>query len=92
MQTVQTNVRVAETDKPVIVAIAARLRADPEFRDRLVGLLNDEASPAMVERLKKLEQQVSWLQSGAIVVPRAAAPFMPKIAAAPRRMAGAEND
>jgi hypothetical protein len=71
--TVQTNVRVAETDKPLIVQVAQRLRGDPDFRDKLAALLEDQACAGMEERMKKLEQQVSWLLSGAIVVPRAPA-------------------
>lgn len=71
MDTVQTNVRVAEGDKPLIVAVAARLRTDPGFRERLAALLQDRASPLLEDRIKELEQQVSWLLSGAIVVPRA---------------------
>lgn len=69
-ETVQTNVRVAEADKPLILQVAQRLRGDPEFRDRLAALLEDVACVGMEERLRKLEQQVSWLLSGAIVVPR----------------------
>jgi hypothetical protein len=71
--TVQTNVRVAETDKPLIVQVAQRLRGDPDFRDKLAALLEDHACVGMEERIKKLEQQVSWLLSGAIVIPRAPA-------------------
>jgi hypothetical protein len=101
LQTVQTNVRVAESDKPLIVQIAARLRAEPSFRDKLATLLEDLVDPAAEERIKKLEQQVSWLVSGAIVVPRATppTPFMPRLAPAPKMPprrdpfhAGAEND
>jgi hypothetical protein len=68
--TVQTNVRVAERDKSLIIQVAQRLRTDPEFRDRLAALLADQAGSAVLDRIKALEQQVSWLLSGAIVVPR----------------------
>jgi hypothetical protein len=71
--TVQTNVRVAESDKPLIVQVAQRLRRDPGFRDKLVALLDEHAYIGVEDRIKKLEQQVSWLLSGAIVVPRAPA-------------------
>lgn len=71
MPNVQTNVRVAEGDKVFIIAVAARLRSDPGFRDKLAALLDEQLGPAHDERIKKLEQQVSWLLSGAIVVPRA---------------------
>ncbi len=73
VDTVQTNVRVAESDKPLILQVAQRLRSDPDFRDKLAGLLEDHACTGMDERIKKLEQQVSWLLSGAIVIPRAPA-------------------
>jgi hypothetical protein len=72
VDTVQTNVRVAESDKPLIIQVAARLRSDAEFRCRLAALLEDQAGAALAERIKALEQQVSWLLSGAIVVPRSA--------------------
>ena len=70
MKTIQTNVRVAPEDKAVILDIASRLRSDPGFREKLVALLNDRAGPAVTQRLDQLEEQVAWLQSGAIVVPR----------------------
>lgn len=70
MDTVQTNVRVAEGDKPLILMVASRLRADPGFGAKLAALLEDQAAPLVEDRIKKLEQQVSWLLSGAIVVPR----------------------
>ena len=73
VDTVQTNVRVAESDKPLILQVAQRLRGDPDFRDRLAALLEDQAYAGMADRITKLEQQVSWLLSGAIVIPRAPA-------------------
>ncbi len=86
MDTVQTNVRVAESDRVLIVQVAQKLRSDPDFRLRLAALLEDQPSPVLEERIKMLEQQVSWLLSGAIVVPRAparptapAAPVVPKM-------------
>ncbi|HEX7966968.1 MAG TPA: hypothetical protein VF502_02020, partial [Stellaceae bacterium] len=74
MSTVQANVRVAAGDKPLIVMIAARLRSDAGFRDKLAAILEDREGPELLDRVKKLEEQVSWLLSGAIVVPRTAAP------------------
>jgi hypothetical protein len=61
MNTVQTNVRVPPTDKPMIRAIAARLRTDPRFGDRLRLLLAEEPSPALEERIAKLEEQMRRL-------------------------------
>ena len=78
MKTVQTNVRVTPEDQALIVAIAARLRSDPSFRDRLAALLEDRVGPALIARLSKLEEQVAWLLSGAIVVPRAPPPRPPQ--------------
>lgn len=96
--TVQTNVRVAESDRQLIVQVAQKLRGDPDFRARLAALLADQPTNLMDERIKKLEQQVSWLLSGAIVVPRAASnvaqplPKMPPLKAppvlGPRRISG----
>jgi hypothetical protein len=71
--TVQTNVRVAESDKPLIVQVAQQRRRDPGFRDKLAAPLNEHAYVGLEDRSKKLEQQVNWLLSGAIVVPRAPA-------------------
>ncbi len=71
-KTVQTNVRVAETDRVLIVTLAQRLRNDPGFRERVKALLENDSDSALGERVKTLEQQVRWLLSGAIVVPRAA--------------------
>jgi hypothetical protein len=93
VKTVQTNVRVAETEKPLIIATAARLRVDAAFRDRLLELLNDTLSPDLDHRVKKLEQQVSWLLSGAIVVPRAVAPAVaPRLGSRPARLGSAGDD
>ena len=79
-KTVQTNVRVSEDDKPLIVSAAQRLRGEPGFRERLKALLADEREVVLTDRIKKLEQQVSWLLSGAIVVPRT----LPRPLAPPR--------
>ncbi len=81
MDTVQTNVRVAEGDRPLIVQVAQKLRSDPDFRTRLVALLEEQPGVLIEERIKTLEQQVGWLLSGAIVVPRA--PARPTVAPAP---------
>ncbi|HLI20746.1 MAG TPA: hypothetical protein VKV32_06500 [Stellaceae bacterium] len=78
-KTVQTNVRVAESDRALIVALAQRLRREPGFRERLKALLDDgKAGSDLAERVRKLEQEISRLSSGAIVMPRSA----------PRRAAG----
>lgn len=71
-KTVQTNVRVAEIDRVLIINLAQRLRHEPGFRDRVKALLDGEADSGLVERVKKLEQEVSRLLSGAIVMPRSA--------------------
>ena len=34
-KTVQTNVRVAQSDRTLIVTLAQRLRNDPEFREQV---------------------------------------------------------
>jgi hypothetical protein len=64
MNTVQTNVRVPPGDKPVVRAIAARLRADPRFRDRLKAVLDEDPSPALEARIEWLEEQVRRLLAG----------------------------
>ena len=61
MNTVQTNVRVPPGDKPVVRAIAARLRNDPRFRDRLKAVLDEDPSPALEARIEWLEEQVRRL-------------------------------
>ena len=71
-KTVQANVRVAQSDRALIVTLAQRLRNDPGFREQVKALLEDDRSSVLSERVKKLEQQVHWLLSGAIVMPRSA--------------------
>lgn len=83
-KTVQTNVRVAESDRVLILSVAQRLRNDPGFRERVTALLASDGDSVLAERVKKLEQQVSWLVSGAIVMPRSA----PRTAHKPRDPAG----
>jgi hypothetical protein len=78
-KTVQTNVRVVEADRALIVTLAQRLRGDPNFRAQVKALLDNDADSLLAERVKKLEQQVNWLLSGAIVMPRSA----PRLAHAP---------
>ena len=63
MNTVQTNVRVLPGDKPLVRAIAVRLRIEPRFRDRLTALLEEDPGPALQARIEKLEEQVGWLLS-----------------------------
>ena len=65
MNTVQTNVRVPPSDKPVVRAIAARLRTDPRFRERLKAVLDQDPSPALEARIEWLEEQVRRLLAGA---------------------------
>jgi len=64
MNTVQTNVRVPPSDKPVVRAIAARLRTDPRFRERLKAVLDEDPSPALEARIEWLEEQVRRLLAG----------------------------
>jgi hypothetical protein len=69
-KTVQTNVRVAQSDRALIVTLAQRLRNDPGFRDQVKALLDDSHGSVLSDRVKKLEQEVGRLLSGAIVMPR----------------------
>ena len=62
MNTVQANVRIPPEDKPLVVAVAARLRSDSRFRERLRRFLEEDASsPDLAERVERLEQQVGQL-------------------------------
>ena len=65
MNTIQTNVRVLPGDKPLVRALAARLRVEPRFRDRLRSLLEEDPMPALQARIEKLEEQVGSLISSA---------------------------
>ena len=69
-KTVQTNVRVAQSDRALIVTLAQRVRNDPGFRDQVKALLDDSHGSVLSDRVKKLEQEVGRLLSGAIVMPR----------------------
>ncbi len=84
-KTVQTNVRVAQSDRTLIVTLAQRLRNDPEFREQVKALLDDGRGSAISDRVKKLEQQVGWLLSGAIVMPRSAPRLATPPGTSPRR-------
>lgn len=64
MHTVQTNVRVPPDDKPIIRAIAVRLRNDMHFRERLQALLTEDPSPALEARIARLEAQVQRILAG----------------------------
>lgn len=79
---VQANVRVAAGDRALIVSLAQRLRSEPGFRERVKALLDRADDSVFGERVKKLEQQVSWLVSGAIVVPRPVPRMAPEPASA----------
>jgi hypothetical protein len=68
-KTVQTNVRVAQSDRALIVTLAQRLRNDSGFREQVKTLLDDGGSGGLSDRVRKLEQQVGWLLSGATVMP-----------------------
>ncbi len=71
-KTVQTNVRVAEIDRVLIVTLAQRLRHEAGFRERVKSFLETDSDSDLPERVKKLEQEVGRLSSGAIVMPRSA--------------------
>jgi len=85
-KTVQTNVRVAQSDRTLIVTLAQRLRNEPGFREQVRALLDDGRSLALSDRVKKLEQQVGRLISGAIVMPRST----PRVAGGPGRAGSTE--
>jgi hypothetical protein len=61
MTTVQTNVRVNPSDKPLVRAIAARLRLEPRFRERLRALIDEDPTPALAARLDRVEALVDRL-------------------------------
>ena len=61
MITVQTNVRVNPSDKPLVRAIAARLRIEPRFRERLKALIDEDPTPALAARLDRVEALVDRL-------------------------------
>jgi hypothetical protein len=61
MTTVQTNVRVNPSDKPLVRAIAARLRIEPRFRERLKALIDEDPAPALAARLERVEALVDRL-------------------------------
>jgi hypothetical protein len=61
MTTVQTNVRVNPGDKPLVRAIAARLRLEPRFRERLKALIDEDPAPALAARLDRVEALVDRL-------------------------------
>jgi hypothetical protein len=65
MNTVQTNVRVNPGDKPLVRAIAARLRIEPRFRERLKALIDEDSTPRLEERLERLEATVDRLVADA---------------------------
>ncbi len=69
-KSVQTNVRVSEDDKALILAVAQKLRIDPSFGVRVKQLLDESGNAALTDRVKLLEEQVARLLSGAIVMPR----------------------
>jgi hypothetical protein len=65
VKTYQTNVRVEFADRPLIRMIAARLRAEPGFRDRLKSLLDEDVHSDLLERIERLEQRLDALAGGA---------------------------
>jgi len=71
MNNVQTNVRVPPGDKPLLRAIAARLRIEPRFRERLTALIEEDPAPALQQRIARLEEQMDYLLGTARTAPRA---------------------
>ncbi len=88
MNTVQTNVRVPPGDKPLLRAVAARLRIEPRFRERLKALIEEDPTPALQQRIERLEEQVEWLLGTAGAARR---PMPPHLAAEPRPHGGGAN-
>jgi hypothetical protein len=73
MNTVQTNVRVPPGDKPLLRAVAVRLRIEPRFRERLAALIEEDPTPGLQQRIERLEEQVDYLL-GTAAAPRRAMP------------------
>ena len=63
---VQANARVPEAARPVLLAVAARLRDDPGFLDRLQGFLADEAGGSpWADRIEAIEARLTALEGAA---------------------------
>ncbi len=61
---VQINVRAPESARPLLLAIAGKLRDDPAFAGRLASFLNDAAiDPAIVDRLDMIEGRLTKLEA-----------------------------
>ncbi len=88
MKTVQTNVRVPPGDKPLVRTIAARLRIEPRFRDRLAALIEEDPAPALQQRIARLEEQVDYLLGTARTLGRAT----PRVAIEPHPLNGGSAD
>ena len=60
---VQANARVPETARPVLLGVAARLRDDPGFLDRLQAFLADEAGGSpWADRIEAIEARLTALE------------------------------
>ncbi|MBJ3777875.1 hypothetical protein [Acuticoccus mangrovi] len=64
MVLVQANARVPEEARPVLLAVAARLRDEPDFLARLNALLEDDAAATRwADRFEALEQRIQALEA-----------------------------
>lgn len=60
---VQANARVPEAARPVLLGVAARLRDDPGFLDRLQAFLADEAGGSpWADRIEAIEARLAALE------------------------------
>ena len=63
---VQANARVPEAARPVLLGVAARLRDNPGFLDRLQAFLADEAGGSpWADRIEAIEARLAALEAGA---------------------------
>lgn len=64
MATSQVNMRVPEESREILLAVGARLRADPAFAEALQRFLDGQGDKSLADRVAALEEWRKTIEGG----------------------------
>ena len=64
MATSQVNMRVPEESREILLAVGARLRADPAFAEVLQRFLDGQGDKSLADRVAALEEWRKTIEGG----------------------------
>tara|TARA_R100000935_G_scaffold55922_1_gene86532 strand:- start:9406 stop:9606 length:201 start_codon:yes stop_codon:yes gene_type:complete len=64
MASAQVNMRVPDEAREILLAVGARLRADPTFADQLQRFLDGVGDKSLADRVAALEARLDAVEGG----------------------------